>query len=154
MHYKPEGYHTITPYLIVDRGADAIDFYQRAFNAKELFRMPGADNKVMHAELEIGDSRFMLADEFPSMGALSPKTIGGAPTLLLLYTEDVDALTAQAIAAGAEEVDPIKDQFYGDRTGTIRDPFGYRWTLATHIEDVPDEEMQARMEQSACPSAD
>ena len=142
----PDGYHTATPYLIVRGAADAIAFYQRAFNATETMRMPGPGGKVMHAEIKIGDSPIMLADECPQMNALSPQTIGGSPMFLMLYVEDVDTLTRQAIAAGATVERPVQDQFYGDRSGTLVDPFGHRWTLSTHIEDVSPEEMMRRME--------
>lgn len=141
----PEGYTTVTPYLIVKGASDALAFYAKAFDAQELFRMPGPDGRVGHAEIQIGDSRLMLADEFPEMGAKSPTTIGGSAVGLCLYVEDVDALFARALAAGAKELRPVKDQFYGDRSGTLLDPFGHQWTIATHKEDVPPEEMQRRM---------
>jgi PhnB protein len=141
----PDGYHSITPYLILKRAGAAIEFYKNVFAAIELVRMPGPDGKVMHAELKIGDSVVMLADEFPEMGALSPETIGGSPSFLLLYVEDVDAVTARATAAGAKLLRPVQNQFYGDRSGTIADPFGHQWTIATHVEDVSPEEMQRRM---------
>jgi PhnB protein len=141
----PDGYHTATPYLIIKGAAQAIDFYVRAFGAKELMRLPGPGGKVMHAEIKIGDSPIMLADEFPEMDALSPQTIGGCPMSLMLYVENVDALSRQAVAAGAKEVRPVQNQFYGDRSGTFADPFGYRWTLATHVEDVSPEEIGRRM---------
>jgi PhnB protein len=141
----PDGYHTVTPYLIVHDGAGAIAFYQKAFGAKELFRMPTPDGKVAHAELKIGNSPFMLADECPERGAVSPKSLGGSPTGILLYVEDVDGLTAQAIAAGAKVLMPVTDQFYGDRSGTVADPYGHKWTISTHKEDVPMAEMQRRM---------
>src|SRR4051812_16085311 len=140
----PAGYHSVTPYLIVDGGAAALDFYQKAFGAKIMFQMPGPGGKVMHAEIRIGDSVVMLADAFPEMDARSPKSLGGSPVGLLIYVEDVDARFAQAIAAGATEVRPVKDQFYGDRSGTLIDPFGHKWTLATHVEDVSVEETQRR----------
>jgi len=142
----PEGYHTATPYLILKGAARAIDYYKKAFGATELMRMPGPDGKLGHAEIRIGDSILMLADEFPEMDARSPESFGGSPMFLMLYVEDVDAQFAQALAAGGTEVRPLQDQFYGDRSGTLRDPFGYQWTLATHKEDVPPEEMQKRAE--------
>jgi PhnB protein len=142
----PEGYHTATPYLIVRGGAAAIDFYKRAFGAVELMRLPGPDGKLGHAEIKIGDSPIMLADEFPDMGAISPQTLGGTPVSLLLYVEDVDAQFNRAVAAGAKVLRPLKDQFYGDRSGTVEDPFGHKWSLATHKEDVTSEEMQRRYE--------
>jgi PhnB protein len=142
----PDGYHTVTPYLIVNDASRAIDFYTKAFGAKELsrFEMPGG--KIGHAEIKIGDSPVMLAEEFPEMGAVSPKSLGGTPVGICLYVKDVDALAAQATAAGAKVVRPVQDQFYGDRSGTFEDPFGHKWTLSTHKEDVPDEEMHKRME--------
>lgn len=144
----PEGYHTATPYLIVSGAAAAIEFYKQAFNATELFRMAGPDGKIGHAEIKIGNSPIMLADEFPEMGAKSAKTLGGSPMFLMLYVENVDALAAQAVAAGAKEVRPVQNQFYGDRSGTFEDPFGLSWTLSTHVEDVPPEEMQRRSEEA------
>ena len=143
--YLPAGYRHITPYLIARDAARAIDFYKRSLGATELLRLAGPDGKIMHAELKIGDSVVMLADEFPAMGALSPQTVGGSPVILLLYVEDVDAQTARAVEGGARVVRPIQDQFYGDRSGTIIDPFGHQWTLATHQEDVAPEEIQKRM---------
>ena len=141
----PAGYHSITPYLITKGAAQAIDFYKRAFGATEIMRMPGPNDTVGHAEIRIGDSAIMLADEFAQMGALSPKTIGGSPVSLLLYVPDVDAVVQQAVAAGAIVFKPIQNQFYGDRSGTITDPFGHRWTIATHIEDLSPEEIAKRM---------
>ncbi|HEV7226688.1 MAG TPA: VOC family protein [Pirellulales bacterium] len=140
----PDGYHSVTPYLIVDGAAKALDFYQRAFGAKELFRMPHPDGKIGHAEIKIGDSPIMLADEFPEMGARSPQSLGGTPVSIMLYVENVDKLTEQAVAAGAKIVRPLKNQFYGDRSATLADPFGHTWHIATHIEDVSSEEMQKR----------
>jgi len=142
----PEGYHTATPYLIVREGAKAIDYYKRAFGATELFRMPGPDGKLGHAEIRIGNSPIMLADENPEMGARSPQALGGSPVSILLYVQDVDKQFPQAIAAGGKVVRPLKDQFYGDRSGTLEDPFGHVWTIATHKEDVTPEEMNKRME--------
>jgi PhnB protein len=142
----PAGYHTVTPYLIVSGAAKALDFYKRALGATEVVRMPSPTGQIMHAEIKIGDSMVMLADEHPQMGAKSPQTIGGSPVGICLYVEDVDALFKQAIAAGAKEERPVKDQFYGDRSGTIRDPFGHQWTIATHKEDVSPEEMRKRAE--------
>jgi PhnB protein len=141
----PEGYHTVTPYLIVNGAARALDFYRKAFGAKEQVRMPGPDGKVMHAEIQIGDSKVMLADEFPQMGAKSPQSIGGTPVGICLYVAKVDAVYEQAVAAGAKVERPLQDQFYGDRSGTVIDPFGHKWTIASHIEDVSPEEMQKRM---------
>ena len=141
----PDGYHTVTPYLIVKDAAKALDFYQRAFGATELMRFPGPGGKIMHAEIKIGDSPIMLADEFPQMGAIAPQSAGGSPVGICLYVEDVDKLFAQAVAAGGKAERPVQNQFYGDRSGTLVDPFGHRWTIGTHIEDVSPEEMQRRM---------
>jgi PhnB protein len=140
----PDGYHALTPYLIVKGAARAIEFYQRAFDATVLFRMDQPDGRVGHAELRIGDSRLMLADEFPEIGASGPEAIGGSPVTMFLYVEDVDATAARAVAAGARLTRPVADQFYGDRTGGVTDPFGHVWLLATHVEDVSPEELQRR----------
>lgn len=140
----PDGYHSVTPYLICDRAADAIEYYKKAFGATELFRMDH-EGKVGHAELKIGDSPIMLADEFPQMGYRSPKALGGTPVSIMIYVEDVDTVYQQAIDSGATEVKPLQDQFYGDRSGTLTDPFGHVWTVATHKEDVTMEEMNRRM---------
>ena len=141
----PAGYHNVTPYLIVRNAAAAIDFYKKAFNAVELMRFPGPGGKIMHAEVKIGDSPVMLADEMPEEGHVGPQTLGGVGVSMMLYVEDVDARFAQAIAAGATIKRPVQDQFYGDRTGTLVDPFGHVWSLGTHKEDVSMEEMQQRM---------
>jgi len=143
---QPDGYHSITPYLITHDAAAAIEFYKKAFSATELMRLPGPGGKLMHAELKVGDSPIMLADEFPEMGIHSAKSIGGSPVTLMIYTADVDAMFAQAIAAGAIEKKPLADQFYGDRSGTIEDPFGHSWTIATHKEDVSPEEIDRRFQ--------
>ena len=140
----PDGYHSVTPYLICDSAADAIEYYKKAFGATELFRMDH-QGKVGHAELKIGDSPIMLADEYPQMGYRSPKALGGTPVSIMIYVEDVDTVYQQAIDAGATEVKPLQDQFYGDRSGTLTDPFGHVWTIATHKEDVTMEEMNRRM---------
>lgn len=140
----PEGYHSVTPYLIVDGAAKAIEFYEQAFGASVQFRMDGPDGRVGHAELKIGDSYVMLADEHPEMGARGPKTVGGSPISLLLYVEDVDAIVERAVEAGAKLTRPVADQFYGDRTGSVEDPFGHAWYVATHVEDVSSEEMKRR----------
>ena len=140
----PEGYHSITPYLIVKDGVRAIEFYERAFGARELFRMMRPDGRVGHAELEIGDSRVMLADEHPEMGYVGPRTIGGTPVSLHLYVDDVDRRFRQAIDAGGVEKRPVEDQFYGDRSGTFEDPYGHLWHLATHKEDLSPEEISKR----------
>jgi len=141
----PDGYHSVTPYLFIKGAASAIDYYKSAFGAKERMRMPGPNNRVMHAELQIGDSIIMLADENPQMGATSPQTAGGSSNSLHVYVEDVDAVTQKAVQAGAKLVRDIKDEFYGDRTSTISDPFGQIWSIATHIEDVSPQEMKKRM---------
>jgi PhnB protein len=141
-----DGYHSVTPYLIVKGAAEAIDFYKRAFGASELFRMDAPGGKIGHAEIKIGDSPIMLADEFPEMGATSPTTLGGTPVGIMLYVENVDVLNERAIAAGAKVLKPLADQFYGDRSATLSDPYGHQWTIATHKEDVSPEEMQRRFE--------
>lgn len=142
----PEGYHSITPYLVVDDAKAAIEFYTRAFGAKEKFRLPMGD-RIGHAELEIGDSVVMLADEFPDMGHLGPNSRGGTTVSLLHYVEDVDSAFQKAIDAGATEKRPLENQFWGDRMGTLADPFGHVWSLATTVEEVAPDEMQRRMEQ-------
>lgn len=140
----PAGFHSITPYLIVHDAAAAIDFYRRAFGATEVMRLGGPNGKVMHAEMKIGDSHIMLADEFPEMDVRGPLSRGGSSLSLLLYLPNVDAAFARALAEGAKEVRPLKDQFYGDRSGTVVDPFGHVWSLATHVEDVSPEEIDRR----------
>ena len=144
----PELYHSITPYLVVNDAAGAIEFYKTAFGASELMRMAAPNGRIGHAELRIGDSRVMLADEFPEMGARSARTIGGSPVHIYLYVEDVDAVTGRALAAGAKELRPVKDQFYGDRSGSIEDPFGHVWHVSTHKEDVPPDELKRRADQA------
>ncbi|HZT74203.1 MAG TPA: VOC family protein [Terriglobales bacterium] len=141
----PEGYHSLTPYLIVRDASRAIEFYQATLGARERLRLPAPGGRVGHAELQIGDSILMLADEHPEMGYMAPEG-GGRSFSLLLYVEDVDATAGRFTAAGAKTLRPLTDQFYGDRTGTFEDPFGHIWTLATHIEDVSVEEMQRRMQ--------
>ena len=141
----PAGYHSVTPYLIIKGAARALDFYQRAFGATELMRIPGPGDAVMHAEILLGDSHIMLADECPQMNALSPQTLGGSPVLLHLYVPEADAMFAQAIAAGASVEQPMENKFYGDRSGSVLDPFGHRWTLSTHVEDVSPEEIGRRI---------
>lgn len=140
----PDGYPRVSAYLGVDGAADAIDFYTTVFGAKERVRMDAPEGKIGHAEIEIGDSVIMLADESPEMGLNSPKAIGGTPVILSVYVEDVDAVFEQALAAGAKSVQPVEDQFYGDRSGQFEDPFGHRWSIATHVEDVPPDEMAKR----------
>lgn len=140
----PDGYHSITPYLYVPSAAEAIDFYTQAFGATELQRLETGDGAVMHAEIRIGNSVIMLSDENPEMGGPSPKTLGGHTSSLLVYTEDCDALYAQAVAAGADATRPVELQFWGDRMGAVTDPFGHQWSLATHVEDVTPEEADRR----------
>jgi PhnB protein len=140
----PDGYHTVTPYLVCHDAKRALDFYTRAFGAEETLRMPAPDGTLMHAEMRIGDSSIMLADEHPQMGFRSPRAYGGTPVRIMLYVPNVDALASQAERAGARVLRPVEDQFYGDRAATLADPFGHVWTIATHIEDVSPEEMDAR----------
>jgi len=144
--YVPKGYHAVTPYLIIRGAAQAIEYYKKVFGATELFRMDAPDGKVGHAELKIGDSQIMLADEKPSMGTgyASAQTIGASPVSLYVYIPDVDAVVDRAVAAGAKLLKPVQDQFYGDRTGFIQDPFGHLWGVATHVEDVAPQEMEER----------
>jgi PhnB protein len=143
----PEGYHTVTPYLIIKGAAQAIEFYKKAFGAKELFRMERG-GQIGHAEIKIGDSPIMLSDEAPQMGARSPQTIGGTPVQILLYVEDVDKLYNQAVSAGAKVQRSPENQFYGDRSAGVIDPFGHVWYMHTHIEDVPPAEMDKRMKEA------
>lgn len=145
--HQPTAYHTLTPYLIIKGAAAAIDFYKSVFGATEVMRMAGPDGSIMHAEVKVGDSIFMLSEENPAWGNKSPLTLGGSPVGAHLYFPDVDARFAAALAAGAKVVRPVENQFYGDRSGTVADPFGHLWTLATHVEDVTPEEMARRFEQ-------
>ena len=140
----PEGYRSVTPYLILSAASDAIAFYKKALGAEEVMRLDGPGGKIHHAEISIGDSRIILADEHPELQALSPKTIGGSPVSIHLYVEDVDAAVERAVAAGAKLIRPVADQFYGDRTGGIEDPFGYRWFIAMHKEDLTMDEIRRR----------
>jgi len=142
----PAGYHSVTPYLIIDGAAAALDFYKKAFGAKETVRMPNG-GRIAHAEIVIGDSHVMLADENPEMGAQAPQSGTRTPVGIMLYVKDVDAVFKRAVAAGAQIERPLADQFYGDRTGGIIDPFGHRWYLGTHIEDVSPKEMKRRMQE-------
>jgi len=141
----PDGYHSATPYLIVDGAARAIDYYTRAFGATELMRIPAPGDRIGHAEIKIGDSVIMLADEHPEIQARGPEHYGGSPVSILLYVDDVDALFKRAIAAGGTETRPVANQFYGDRSGSLTDPFGHRWHLSTHVEDVSMGELNRRM---------
>jgi PhnB protein len=140
----PEGYPRVSPYLCIDGAPAAIEFYRTVFGATERMRMAGPDGRIGHAELQIGDSVVMLSDEFPEMDMRGPKSLGGTPITLGIYVEDVDAVFAHAVAEGAKAVRDVQDQFYGDRSGQFEDPFGYRWSVSTHIEDVPPDEMAAR----------
>jgi len=140
----PEGYHTVSPYLAVDDAAKAIAFYTKAFGAKEVLRMDAPGGKVGHAELQIGDSRIMLSDPFPQASTRPPKDLGGTSSSVFMYSEDVDAAVRQAVDAGATVTMEVADQFWGDRFGSITDPFGHSWSIATHVEDVPPEEMAER----------
>jgi PhnB protein len=144
----PEGYHTATPYLSVRNAAQAIEFYKQAFGATETMRFPGPDGKIGHAEIRIGDSPIMLGDEYPDMEFLSPLSRGGTTVHLHLYVEDVDARVAKAVAAGGKLKRPVQDQFYGDRTGTIEDPFGHVWHIATHKEDLSEQELHRRAQKA------
>jgi PhnB protein len=143
----PEGYHTATPYLICKGAADAIEFYKKAFGAKEIMRMPMPGGKLGHAEIKIGDSHIMLADENPESGIYAPQHYGGTPVSILLYVEKVDAVFNQAVSAGAKAIRQPQDMFYGDRTSSITDPFGHSWYIHTHVKDVSSAEMQAAMQQ-------
>lgn len=140
----PDGYHSVTPYLIVNGGVKALEFYKQAFGAQELFRIE-RDGKIGHAEIKIGDSPIMLADEHLEMGARSPQSLGGSPVSIMLYVENADRMTEQAVAAGAKIVRPLENKFYGDRSATLADPFGHTWHVSTHIEDVSSEEMNRRI---------
>jgi PhnB protein len=144
----PDEYPRVTPYLIVDGAGAAIDFYRSVFGATERGRMPAPGDKIGHAELEIGDSLVMLADESPEMGAAGPRSVGGTPVTLLVYVEDVDSVFDRAVQAGAKPLAAVEDKFYGDRSGQFEDPFGHRWSVASHVEDVPPDEMTKRMEAS------
>lgn len=140
----PEGYHSVTPYLIVKGAANAIEFYKQAFGATETLRMPQPDGRIGHAELRIGDSTIMLADEFPERNIRGPESLGGTPVMLHLYIDDVDTVAKRAVAAGAKEIRPVQNQFYGDRSGMFADPFGHQWNISTHVEDLSPEEIGKR----------
>ena len=142
--FKPEGYHSVTPYLIVKDAKQALEFYAKAFGATELLRLADPGGGIMHCEFQIGDSKIMMAGEYPGMGALSPQTIGGTPVSFCIYVENCDEMFKQAIAAGGKEKRPVTDQFYGDRSGTLEDPFGHTWTVATHKEDFTPEQIEER----------
>lgn len=142
----PKNYHSITPVLIVNKGDEAIEFYKKGFGVEERYRMKGPDGRVAHAELKLGDSVFMLSDEYPEMECHSPKTIGGSPVSMYVYVDDVDSVFNKAISAGAKALDPVKDQFWGDRHGRLEDPFGHLWSIATHKKDLSEEEMKKAAE--------
>jgi PhnB protein len=143
--YKPPGYHSVTPYLALRDAGAAIDFYSRAFGAELVLKLDLPDGTIAHAEVRIGDAILMLAEENEQWGSRSPQSLGGSPVSMMIYVPDVDAAFDRALAAGATQVRPVADQFYGDRSGTLADPYGYQWTLATHVEDVSTEEAQRRM---------
>ena len=140
----PKGYHAVTPYLSVQGAASAIAFYKKAFGAKEVMRMPGPGGTIGHAEIQIGDSRIMLADEFPEMNFRGPRAVGGTPVNIHLYVQDADKIAKKAVAAGAKLLRPVAEQFYGDRSGSLEDPFGHIWHIATHVEDIPMKELKKR----------
>ena len=140
----PDGYHSVTPYLIISGATAAIEYYKQAFGAIELMRMPAPGGKIGHAEIKIGDSPIMLADEYPEMGYKGPQSLGGSPVSIMIYVEDVDTIFNQAVAAGATVKEAVSDKFYGDRLGTVTDPFGHVWHISTHKEDVSMEEMKKR----------
>jgi PhnB protein len=142
----PKGYHTVTPSLVIAGAARAIDFYKKALGAEEVMRFPGPDGQIMHAEIKVGDSPIMLSDEIPDMGAKGPRSIGGTPVSFFIYGENVDAAWKRAIDAGAKEVVPLADQFWGDRGGCVEDPFGHRWWLAQHVQDLTPEEIRKAAE--------
>lgn len=146
VNYIPSGFHSVTPYLIIKNAAAAIEFYKKAFNAQEVFCLKTPDQLVCHAEINIANSRIMLANEFPQMNFLGPESIGGTPVMIHLYVENVDALFNQAVNAGAKVVKSLKDEFYGDRIGSVQDPFGHIWSIATHIKDISNEEMKQYFE--------
>jgi PhnB protein len=141
----PEGYPRVTAYLSIDGAADAIDFYAKVLGATERMRMGGPDGKIGHAEIQVGDSTIMLADVHPDFGNKSPKDLGGSPVSLMVYVADVDDTYATALASGAKEMQPLEDKFYGDRSAMFEDPWGHQWTVASHVEDVSEEEMERRM---------
>jgi len=142
----PEGYEGATPYLIIKGAANALEFYKRAFGATEIMRIPAPGGTVGHAEIKIGKAIIMLADEFPDMNCKSPQSYGGTPVSIMVYVQDVDAFVKRAVAAGAKELRPVEDKFYGDRAGSLEDPFGHQWHFATHVEDVPPDELTKRAE--------
>src|SRR3989442_15383557 len=146
----PEGMHSVTPHLVCAGAANAIEFYKKAFGATEKGRMPAPDGRLMHAAVSIGDSTVMLVDEMPEWGALGPQSLKGSPVAIHLYVQDVDAVAAQAVSAGAKTTMPVSDMFWGDRYGQIEDPFGHRWSIATHVRDGAPADMQKAMQQQMC----
>jgi PhnB protein len=144
---RPDGMHSVTPHLVCAGASAAIEFYKKAFGAEELVRLPGPDGKLMHAMIRIGDAPVMLVDESPAWGALGPKSLGGSPVTLHLYVDDADAFVQRAVDAGAKVTAPLSDMFWGDRYGKLEDPFGHHWSVATHIRDVSEEELQQVMKQ-------
>ena len=144
----PDGYPQLTPYICVDNANQAIEFYKKVFGAKERMRMPSPGGKIGHAELQIGDGVLMLSDEHPEFGAVSPRSVGGTPVTLSLYVDDVDSVFKKAISSGAKSLRDVRDEFYGDRTGQFQDPFGHKWSVATHVEDVSPQEMERRAEKA------
>jgi PhnB protein len=142
---KPDGYHSVTAYLACKSADASIKWYEKAFGAKEIMRLPTPDGGIAHAEIQLGDSRVMMSDEMPAFGNKSAETLGGSPVAFMFYVDDVDKAFAKAVEAGATVKRPVENQFYGDRTGTLVDPFGYQWSLGTHVEDVTEEEMTRRM---------
>jgi PhnB protein len=150
----PDGYSGATPYLIIKGAAQALEFYEQALGATEVLRMADPTGKIHHAEIKIGTANIMLADEFPDRDILGPRSLGGSPVTLHLYVEDVDVVVAKAVAAGATLLRPVEDQFYGDRIGFFEDPFGHRWSFATHIEDVDPDELQRRAEAQMADAGD
>ncbi len=146
--FQPAGFHAVTPYLRLKRAVQAIEFYQRAFGATEIMRLPMPDGRLGHAEIRIGDSLLMLADEFPEMGIVGPETLGNTTVSLMIYVPDVDAQVQRAVSAGATLTMPVADQFWGDRMGKVKDPFGHEWMIATHLEDMSPEEMGRRFQET------
>ncbi len=145
VHYIPAGYHSVIPYIIVNHGARALEWYKNVFGATEIMRFPMPDGRIGHAELQVGDAHFMLADEFPERQALSPQSVGGTASAVMLYVPDADSVFKKAVANGAKVKEELSDKFYGDRNGSFYDPFGHQWTVGTHIEDVTPEEVKRRM---------
>jgi PhnB protein len=143
----PSGHRTVTPYLAIKNAAKALEFYKNAFGATDCYKLMMPDGRLGHAEIQLGDSMIMLADEFPEYGGKAPETLGGSPVSIHLYVEDVDAFFKKALAAGAKELKPVMDQFYGDRSGQLEDPFGHLWWVATHKEDIAPDEMQKRVQE-------